>query len=88
MFVSSFDRPNIQYRIEPKNQALGQLLRLIRTEHAGDAGIVYCLSRASVEKTADALVADGIPALPVPRRVSTPASAPATRPASCAKTAS
>ena len=64
MFVSSFDRPNIQYRIEPKNQALGQLLRLIRTEHSGDAGIVYCLSRASVEKTADALVAEGIPALP------------------------
>ena len=63
-FVSSFDRPNIQYRIEPKNQPLQQLLRLIRTEHAGDAGIVYCLSRASVEKTADALVAAGVPALP------------------------
>jgi len=64
VFISSFDRPNIQYRIEPKNQALGQLLRLIRTEHVGDAGIVYCLSRASVEKTADALVAEGITALP------------------------
>jgi ATP-dependent DNA helicase RecQ len=63
-FVSSFDRPNIQYRIEPKNQPLQQLLQLIRTEHPGDAGIVYCLSRASVEKTADALVAEGIPALP------------------------
>ncbi|QEO09161.1 DNA helicase RecQ [Protaetiibacter larvae] len=63
-FVSSFDRPNIQYRIEPKNQPLAQLLRLIRTEHPGDAGIVYCLSRASVEKTAEALVAEGIPALP------------------------
>jgi ATP-dependent DNA helicase RecQ len=63
-FVSSFDRPNIQYRIEPKNQPLSQLLSLIRTEHPGDAGIVYCLSRASVEKTADALVAEGIPALP------------------------
>jgi ATP-dependent DNA helicase RecQ len=63
-FVSSFDRPNIQYRIEPKNQPLSQLLSLIRTEHPGDAGIVYCLSRASVEKTADALVAEGIEALP------------------------
>ena len=63
-FVSSFDRPNIQYRIEPKNQPFAQLLSLIRTEHPGDAGIVYCLSRASVEKTADALVAEGIPALP------------------------
>ncbi|MDQ1547875.1 MAG: ATP-dependent helicase RecQ [Actinomycetota bacterium] len=63
-FVSSFDRPNIQYRIEPKNQPLQQLLTLIRSEHAGDAGIVYCLSRASVEKTAEFLVENGIPALP------------------------
>ncbi|MEO5534536.1 MAG: DNA helicase RecQ [Pseudolysinimonas sp.] len=63
-FVASFDRPNIQYRIDPKNQPLGQLMSLLRSEHAGDAGIVYCLSRASVEKTADALVAEGIPALP------------------------
>jgi ATP-dependent DNA helicase RecQ len=64
LFVSSFDRPNIQYRIEPKDQPLRQLLQLIRTEHPGDAGIVYCLSRASVQKTADALVAEGIAALP------------------------
>lgn len=63
-FIASFDRPNIQYRIEAKNQPLGQLLSLLRTEHPGDAGIVYCLSRASVEKTADALVAEGIEALP------------------------
>jgi ATP-dependent DNA helicase RecQ len=63
-FVSSFDRPNIQYRIEPKNQPMQQLLALIRSEHAGDAGIVYCLSRASVEKTADYLVENGITALP------------------------
>jgi ATP-dependent DNA helicase RecQ len=63
-FVSSFDRPNIQYRIEPKNQPLQQLLALIRSEHAGDAGIVYCLSRASVEKTAEFLVEQGITALP------------------------
>jgi ATP-dependent DNA helicase RecQ len=63
-FVSSFDRPNIQYRIDPKNQPLAQLLSLLKSEHPGDAGIVYCLSRASVEKTADALVAEGIPALP------------------------
>jgi ATP-dependent DNA helicase RecQ len=63
-FVSSFDRPNIQYRIEQKDQPLQQLLTLLRTEHPGDAGIVYCLSRASVEKTAQALVDAGIPALP------------------------
>ena len=64
LFVASFDRPNIQYRIEPKDQPLRQLLQLIRTEHPGDAGIVYCLSRASVEKTAAALVTEGISALP------------------------
>ncbi|MDF1477542.1 DNA helicase RecQ [Leifsonia sp. H3M29-4] len=63
-FVSSFDRPNIQYRIESKQQPLQQLLSLIRTEHPGDAGIVYCLSRNSVEKTAEFLVQQGIPALP------------------------
>jgi ATP-dependent DNA helicase RecQ len=63
-FVASFDRPNIQYRIVPKDQPQKQLLELLRTEHPGDAGIVYCLSRASVEKTAAALVAAGIPALP------------------------
>ncbi|HEU4849007.1 MAG TPA: DNA helicase RecQ [Terrimesophilobacter sp.] len=63
-FVASFDRPNIQYRIVPKDQPQRQLLELLRTEHAGDAGIVYCLSRASVEKTAQFLVEQGIPALP------------------------
>ncbi len=63
-FVASFDRPNIQYRIEPKNEPKRQLVRLLRTEHAGQAGIVYCLSRASVEKTADFLCAEGLVALP------------------------
>jgi len=63
-FVASFDRPNIQYRIAPKDQPVKQLLSLIREEHDGDAGIVYCLSRASVERTAEALVAAGIDALP------------------------
>ncbi len=63
-FVASFDRPNIRYRIEPKAQPVAQLVQLIRDEHDGDAGIVYCLSRASVEKTAEALVREGIPALP------------------------
>ncbi|MBC8093199.1 MAG: DNA helicase RecQ [Pseudonocardia sp.] len=62
--VASFDRPNIQYRIAPKNEPRKQLLDLLRTEHAGDAGIVYCLSRKSVEQTAEFLVAQGIPALP------------------------
>ena len=64
VFVSSFDRPNIRYRIEAKDQPIKQLLSLIRSEHPGDAGIVYCLSRNSVEKTAEALNAAGIAALP------------------------
>jgi len=63
-FVSSFDRPNIRYRIEPKKDPGRQLLDLLRTEHPGDAGIVYCLSRASVEKTAELLARNGITALP------------------------
>ncbi|HEY2059724.1 MAG TPA: DNA helicase RecQ [Amycolatopsis sp.] len=63
-FVASFDRPNIQYRIVGKASPQKQLLELLRTEHKGDAGIVYCLSRASVEKTADFLVQNGIPAVP------------------------
>jgi len=63
-FVASFDRPNIQYRIEPKNEPKRQLLRLLRAEHAGEAGIVYCLSRASVEKIAEFLCSEGFVALP------------------------
>ena len=63
-FVASFDRPNIQYRVVAKNEPRRQLLELLRTEHSGDAGIVYCLSRASVEKTAQFLTESGIEALP------------------------
>ena len=62
--VSSFDRPNITYRIVPKHEPRKQLLDLLRSEHAGDAGIVYCLSRASVETIADFLCTNGIAALP------------------------
>ena len=63
-FVSNFDRPNIQYRIEPKDGAKDQLLRLIQSEHPGEAGIVYCLSRKSVESTAAWLSTRGVTALP------------------------
>ncbi|WP_307873514.1 MULTISPECIES: DNA helicase RecQ [unclassified Frankia] len=63
-FVADFDRPNISYRIVPKKEPKKQLLDLLRTEHAGEAGIVYCLSRSSVEQTADFLAANGIKALP------------------------
>ncbi|ANN79263.1 DNA helicase RecQ [Bordetella flabilis] len=63
-FVASFDRPNIRYRIVEKNEVRKQLLDLIRTEHAGDSGVVYCLSRARVEETADFLCGHGVNALP------------------------
>ncbi|MCK1803976.1 DNA helicase RecQ [Brevibacterium sp. R8603A2] len=63
-FVSSFDRPNIQYRIVPKDQPRKQLMDFIAGEHSGQAGIVYCLSRKSVDAVAQALDARGIPALP------------------------
>ncbi|WP_434094686.1 DNA helicase RecQ [Streptomyces hyaluromycini] len=63
-FVASFDRPNIQYRIVPKADPKKQLLTFLRQEHEGDAGIVYCLSRKSVESTAEFLTRNGIDAVP------------------------
>jgi ATP-dependent DNA helicase RecQ len=63
-FISSFDRPNIRYTIVEKDNARTQLLRFLRDEHEGDAGIVYCQSRKKVEETAEWLKAEGIPALP------------------------
>jgi len=63
-FVASFDRPNIRYEIIEKQNAPAQLKAFIDERHTGDAGIVYCLSRAKVEDTAAALTKAGIPALP------------------------
>jgi ATP-dependent DNA helicase RecQ len=63
-FVASFDRPNIKYEIVDKQNAQTQLKAFIAERHAGDAGIVYCLSRAKVEDTADALTKAGVRALP------------------------
>ncbi len=63
-FVSSFDRPNIRYTIVDKQDARQQLLRFIREAHAGDAGIVYCLSRKKVDETAAWLAEQGMTALP------------------------
>ncbi|WP_440575271.1 DNA helicase RecQ [Streptomyces sp. AC154] len=63
-FVAGFDRPNIQYRIVPKADPKKQLLSFLKEEHAGDAGIVYCLSRNSTEKTAEYLCRNGIEAVP------------------------
>ena len=64
VFVSSFDRPNIRYTIVDKADARSQLLKFIRDEHMGDAGIVYCLSRKRVEETAHWLAGHGIDARP------------------------
>jgi ATP-dependent DNA helicase RecQ len=63
-FVASFDRPNIRYEIVDKHNAPAQLKTFIAERHAGDAGIVYCLSRAKVEDTAAALAEAGVRALP------------------------
>ena len=62
-FLSSFDRPNIFYRIQPKDQPRKQLLGFLAARK-GDAGIVYCLSRKKVEEVAGFLSSQGFPALP------------------------
>ncbi|HEV8517776.1 MAG TPA: DNA helicase RecQ, partial [Burkholderiales bacterium] len=64
VFISSFDRPNIRYAIAEKDNARDQLIEFVRANHAGQAGIVYCLSRRKVDETAAWLSAQGIPALP------------------------
>jgi ATP-dependent DNA helicase RecQ len=64
-FISGFDRPNIRYRIsENQGNARDQLLRFIRNEHDGEAGIVYCLSRKRVDEVAAWLAGKGLTALP------------------------
>jgi ATP-dependent DNA helicase RecQ len=63
-FIDSFDRPNIHYRITRKDNPRQQLLRFLQSEHKGDAGIVYCLSRKKTEQTADWLTNQGLTALP------------------------
>jgi ATP-dependent DNA helicase RecQ len=64
LFVASFDRPNIRYTIVEKDEPRKQLLRFVRDEHEGDAGIVYCQSRKKVEETATWLAGEGLTALP------------------------
>ncbi len=63
-FVSSCDRPNIRYTIVEKHEATQQLLQFIRTEHAGESGIVYCQSRRRVDDVARLLCEQGLTALP------------------------
>ncbi len=63
-FIQGFDRPNIRYRIGQKHRAKEQLLKFLKAEHAGDSGIVYCLSRKRVDDTALWLQEQGYNALP------------------------
>ena len=63
-FIVGFDRPNIRYRIRQKERPKQQLLRFLREEQEGNAGIVYCLSRAKVDETARWLREEGFNALP------------------------
>ena len=64
IFVASFDRPNIRYRIIEKRDSRDQLLRFIREEHPDEAGIVYCLARNTVDEVAEFLRTNDVPALP------------------------
>jgi len=64
VFVAGFDRPNIRYRVLPKENGRAPLLAFLRAEHGGDAGIVYCGTRGKVEDTAAWLAAEGVAALP------------------------
>jgi ATP-dependent DNA helicase RecQ len=64
VFVSSFDRPNIKYFIREREDELKQLIHFIESSHPEDTGIVYCLSRAKVERVAEALSKKGFPAIP------------------------
>ncbi len=64
VFVSGFDRPNIQYRVVPKRNPRDQLLEFLTPEHEGESGIVYCISRRKTEETAQWLSERGFQALP------------------------
>ncbi len=75
LFVASFDRPNIRYRIVEKREPREQLLRFISDEHPGDSGIVYCLARNTVEEVAAFLAGHGIAAAPYHAGMTAPARA-------------
>ena len=62
-FLSSFDRPNIRYRVGQRQQGRKQLEAFL-ADHRGDSGVIYCLSRKKVDETAGWLQAMGFNALP------------------------
>ncbi len=59
VFLSSFDRPNITYRVWPKQNGIQQILEFVRG-HRQQSGIIYCLSRKSTEKLAETLCRQGL----------------------------
>jgi ATP-dependent DNA helicase RecQ len=63
IFISSFNRPNIRYSVEPKQNSFPRLLQFL-DKHKDDSGIIYCLSRKSTEKLAQELTSNGFDALP------------------------
>ncbi len=71
VYVNSFDRPNISYTISEAQNARDKLYKFIQGKHAGEAGIVYCLSRKKVESTAEWLNSKGLTALPYHAGLST-----------------
>ena len=63
VFVASFNRPNLNYRVTPKDQPLKQIIDFVRKrEH--ESGIIYCASRAATERVADGLAGRGFSAKP------------------------
>ncbi len=64
VFVASFDRPNIRYRVTIKRNSKAQLAGFLAGEYRNQAGIVYCMSRSKVDRTAEWLAAQGVTALP------------------------
>ncbi|MDD5006956.1 MAG: DNA helicase RecQ [Syntrophorhabdaceae bacterium] len=63
-FISSFDRPNINYRVEVKHNEKTQLLEFLRSEHPGESGIIYCMTRKKTEEIASFLAEMNLKALP------------------------
>ena len=61
MFVASFNRPNLTYRVVPKDQPVKQIIDFLRTR-PNDSGIIYCASRATTERVAETLAGRGFAA--------------------------
>ena len=63
VFVASFNRPNLSYRVIPKDQPVKQILEFVK-KRKNESGIIYCASRAATERVADSLIGKGVTARP------------------------